>query len=79
MKSARRHITERVAIVSGLVGGLFLLIAFTLMLTTAPIVASAICLPVGVVGLVVGIGLALLLRRGVAADTWPRSGRNAPR
>ncbi|KQQ25801.1 MULTISPECIES: hypothetical protein [unclassified Frondihabitans] len=79
MKSERRRITERIAIVSGLVGGFFLVVAFTLMLTTAPIVASAICLPVGLAGLVLGIGLALLLRRGVAADTWPRSGRNAPR
>ena len=49
------------------------------MLTPAPIIASAICLPIGLVGLVLGILLALYLRRGVAADSWPRSGRGAPR
>lgn len=79
MSPRSRRVLERVAIVSGLAGGAFLVGAFTLMLTTAPLLAPAICLPIGVVGLVFGIALALFLRRGVAADTWPRSGRKAPR
>lgn len=79
MKTEQRTVLERIAITSGLVGGAFLLAAFTIMLTPAPIIASAICLPIGLVGLVLGILLALYLRRGVAADSWPRSGRGAPR
>lgn len=79
MKTTQRQVWERVAIVSGLVGGVFLVVAFTLMLTPAPILASAIALPIGFAGLVFGILLALWLRRGVAADSWPRSGRRAPR
>lgn len=79
MKSERRRVWERIAIVSGMVGGLLLVAALTLMLTPAPIVASAVCLPVGLVGLVFGIVLTLSLRRGVADDSWPRSGRKAPR
>jgi hypothetical protein len=62
-----------------MIGGLFLISALTLMLTTAPLVASAICVPVGFVGLLFGILLALALRPRVGADTWPRSGRRAPR
>lgn len=79
MNSGARGLTERIAIISGMVGGLFLIAAITLMLTTAPIMAAAICLPIGFVGLLLGIGLTLYLRRGVAGDTWPRSGRKAPR
>ncbi|AMM19885.1 hypothetical protein AX769_06605 [Frondihabitans sp. PAMC 28766] len=79
MKTEHRRVWERIAIISGMVGGLFLVGAFTLMLTTAPIMASAICLPVGFVALVFAILLALYLRRGVAAESWPRSGRKAPR
>jgi hypothetical protein len=79
MKSEHRRVWERIAITSGMLGGLFFVAALTLMLTSAPILASAICLPVGFVGLVGGILLALYLRRGVAADTWPRSGRKASR
>jgi hypothetical protein len=79
MKTEHRRVWEHTAIIAGFVGGVFLVAAFTLMLTTAPIIATAICLPIGLVGLVFGILLALLLRRGVAADSWPRSGRNAPR
>jgi hypothetical protein len=79
MQPDHRHVWERVAIISGMIGGLFFVAALTLMLTTAPIMASAVCLPIGFVGLVFGILLTLYLRRGVAADTWPRSGRRAPR
>lgn len=79
MKPERRQIWERIAIISGMIGGLFFVAALTLMLTTAPIMASAICLPIGFVGLLFGILLALGLRRGVASDTWPRSGRKMPR
>ncbi|GAA4673442.1 hypothetical protein [Frondihabitans cladoniiphilus] len=79
MNDSRRRIGERVAITSGLVGGALLVIAFTLMLTPAPILLSAVALPIGFVGLVFGIVLALYLRRGVAADSWPRSGRKAQR
>lgn len=79
MKSTQRQVWERVAIVSGLMGGVFLVAAFTLMLTSVPIIVSAVALPIGFAGLVFGILLALWLRRGVAADSWPRSGRRAPR
>jgi hypothetical protein len=79
MKSERRRLTERAAIVSGMVGGVLLVAAVTLMLTTAPIILSAVCLPIGFGLLLLGIVLTLALRRGVAADTWPRSGRKAPR
>jgi len=79
MKSEHRRAWERAAIISGMAGGFFLVAALTLMLTTAPIMASAICLPVGLAGLLFGILLALYLRRGVDADTWPRSGRRSPR
>jgi uncharacterized membrane protein len=79
MKLEQRRIWERVAIISGMVGGLFFVAALTLMLTTAPIMASALCLPIGFIGLLFGIMLTLYLRRGVAADSWPRSGRKAPR
>jgi hypothetical protein len=79
MKLEQRRIWERVAIISGLVGGLFFVAALTLMLTTAPIMASALCLPIGFVGLLFGIMLTLYLRRGVAGESWPRSGRKAPR
>jgi hypothetical protein len=79
MKPEQRRAWEKVAIASGMIGGVLLIAAFTLLLTTAPILAAAICLPVGFGGLLLGIVLALLLRRGVAADTWPRSGRNVSR
>jgi hypothetical protein len=79
MKLEQRRIWERVAIISGMIGGLFFVAALTLMLTTAPIMASALCLPIGFIGLLFGIMLTLYLRRGVEADSWPRSGRRAPR
>jgi uncharacterized membrane protein (DUF485 family) len=79
MKTEHRRAWEHTAIIAGFIGGLFLLAAFTLMMTSAPIMATAVCLPIGFVALVFAILLALYLRRGVAADTWPRSGRNAPR
>ena len=79
MNTGPRGLTERIAIVSGMVGALFFIAAITLMLTTAPIIIAAVCLPIGFVGLLLGIGLTLYLRRGVAGDSWPRSGRNAPR
>ncbi|MCU1527207.1 MAG: hypothetical protein JWP75_970 [Frondihabitans sp.] len=79
MKLEQRRIWERVAIISGMIGGLFFVAALTLMLTTAPIIASALCLPIGFIGLLFGIMLTLYLRRGVSGDSWPRSGRKAPR
>ncbi|RKR75420.1 hypothetical protein [Frondihabitans australicus] len=79
MKTSARRVWERVAIVSGLIGGAFLVASFTLLLTPAPVIATAVTLPIGFAGLVFGILLALWLRRGVAADSWPRSGRRVPR
>jgi hypothetical protein len=79
MKLEIRRIWERVAIISGMIGGALFVAALTLMLTPAPVMASAICLPIGFVGLLFGISLTLFLRRGVAADTWPRSGRKTSR
>jgi len=78
MTSSRRF-WERFAVVLAAVGGVFFIAALTVMMTPAPVIVVAVLLPIGLAALVIGIALTLILRRGVAADTWPRSGRKVAR